>query len=161
MNLYVGNLSPTTTEENLKELFSEFGSVKSVKIILDPQTGLSKGFGFVEMEEKPAAYDAIDNLDVTYLLGTIISVKEAKNSKTGNRPGGNKPFQKRPGSGYGTNKPGFNSSRPSYGSREGNYKPNDNPGNRFSSDYSLYKNRENFNRQSPDQQNNNYNDLDY
>lgn len=103
MNLYVGNLSPETTEQHLSEIFSEFGKINSVKIIIDSATGLPKGFGFVEMDEKFSAYDAIDNLDATYFMGNIISVKEAKGNKTNNRGGGSKPFQKRQG--------GFNSNR--------------------------------------------------
>jgi RNA recognition motif-containing protein len=109
MNLFVSNLSPETTEQQLEKVFSEFGNINSVKIIIDPQTGLPKGFGFVEMENKFAAQEAIINLDATYLMGTIITVKEARSNKTGNnsgRQGGDRPFQKRSG-GYG--------SRPGYG----------------------------------------------
>jgi len=83
MNLFVGNLNQSTEEEHLKETFSEFGSIKSVKIIMDAATGTSKGFGFVEMEDRFQAYDAIDNLDQTYFMGNIITVKEAKNNKQG------------------------------------------------------------------------------
>lgn len=121
MNLFVGNLSPETTEQNLRDAFSEFGAIVSVKVIIDPQTGVSKGFGFVEMEEKFSAYDAIDNLDVTYFMGSIISVKEAKGNKTNNRPGGNKPFQKRPGTGGPSgNRTGFNSNRSFHNNRDVN-----------------------------------------
>ncbi len=82
MNLFIGNLSPTVTEETLKVLFSEFGVINSVKIITDPITGAPKGFGFVDMEDKYHAKDAITHLDFTYLEGNIISVKEANNSKS-------------------------------------------------------------------------------
>jgi len=142
MNLFVGNLSPETTELQLKTAFSEFGAIKSVKIIIDPQTGMPKGFGFVEMEERRDGYEAITNLDMTYLQGTIISVKEAKNSKQqsgGNRQGGgNRNFQKRPG--------GFNPNRQSgsYGERRSN----------FNSDRPVYSRRPNFNNDSN-------NNLDY
>jgi RNA recognition motif-containing protein len=78
MNLYVGNLSPETRENDLRQLFSEFGEVVSAKILIDPATGLPRGFGFVEMADKYHGYDAINNLDMTYLQGNIISVKEAK-----------------------------------------------------------------------------------
>lgn len=86
MNLFVGNLSPDTSEADLKKAFSEFGNIVSVKILIDPTTGMPRGFGFVEMAGKTEAYDAMLNLDCTYLKGTIISVKEAK-PKAG--PGGN------------------------------------------------------------------------
>ncbi len=125
MNLYVGNLSPETTEQHLSEIFSEFGKINSVKIIIDSATGLPKGFGFVEMDEKFSAYDAIDNLDATYFMGNIISVKEAKGNKTNNRGAGSKPFQKRQG--------GFNSNRGSSGGynqnrNSGGYNSNRNSG---------------------------------
>ena len=98
MNLYVGNLNPETTEDSLRKIFSEFGEIVSVKIIREPETGVSKGFGFVEMADKFHAFDAIDNIDMTYFEGQVISVREAK-GKTGggnqrggggfNRGGGN------------------------------------------------------------------------
>ncbi|MBS1782166.1 MAG: hypothetical protein JSS78_03800 [Bacteroidetes bacterium] len=126
MNLFVGNLSPEVTEQTLRNAFSEFGVITSLKIIIDPQTGMPKGFGFVEFEDRRSGYEAITNLDMTYLEGTVISVKEAKNSKQqsgGNSYGAGKPFQKRPG-GFNNNRQGnsnfrerrdnFNSDRPTY-----------------------------------------------
>jgi cold-inducible RNA-binding protein len=133
MNLFVGNLSPETTEQALKDLFVEFGAVTSAKVIIDPQTGMPKGFGFVEMEEKFSAYDAIDNLDATFFQGTIISVKEAKSNKQAARPGtggGNRPFQKRPGgfqqrsSGGGFNPNRQEGYRPNRSSEGGTFNPN-------------------------------------
>ena len=85
MNLYIGNLSNETTDAELRELFSEFGEVVSVKVMRDLATGVCRGFGFVEMENKNVAFDAIDNLDTTFFLGNIISVRETKKSNT---PGG-------------------------------------------------------------------------
>lgn len=100
MNLYVGNLNPATTEDSLRKLFSEFGEIVSVKIIREPETGVSKGFGFVEMADKFHSFDAIDNIDMTYFEGQVISVREAKgktgggggNQRSGgfNRGGGNR-----------------------------------------------------------------------
>src|SRR5580704_4396567 len=110
MNLFVGNLNPETTITNLRPLFSEFGEVVSAKIIIDNATGMSRGFGFVEMADKFQAFDAIDNLDATFFEGNIISVKEAKqnNTNTGGGFGGKKPFKPRsprPGSsGYNYNR---------------------------------------------------------
>ena len=95
MNLFVGNLNPETTAESLRQLFSEFGVVMSSKIIIDKTTGMSRGFGFVEIEDKFHSYDCIDNIDCTFFEGNIISVKEAKGNTTGG--GGNSGgFQKRP-----------------------------------------------------------------
>ena len=108
MNLFVGNLKPETTITDLRTLFSEFGEIVSAKIIYDNATGMSRGFGFVEMADKFQAFDCIDNIDATFFEGNVISVKEAKqnNSKPGNA-GGNKSFRTR------TPRPGgFNSSRP-------------------------------------------------
>lgn len=86
MNLFVGNLNPDTTVTNLRNLFSEFGEIVSAKVIYDNATGMSRGFGFVEMGDRFMAFDAIDNLDATFFEGNIISVKEAKQSNT--KPGG-------------------------------------------------------------------------
>ena len=89
MNLFVGNLSPETSESSLRKLFEQFGEIVSVKIIIDAATGLPKGFGFVEMADKFHSFDAVDNLDMTFFEGSIISVKEAKqNNKSGG--GGNR-----------------------------------------------------------------------
>jgi RNA recognition motif-containing protein len=85
MNLYVGNLNPDTTVNQLRDAFGEFGTVVVAKIIRDPLTGMPKGFGFVEMADKTAAFDAIDNLDGAYLAGNIVTVKEAKSDK-GKKP---------------------------------------------------------------------------
>lgn len=81
MNLFVGNLSPDTTNGDLLKLFTEFGYVLSARVIIDPATGRSRQFGFVSMADRFEAFDAIDNLDKTYFQGQIISVKEAKGSK--------------------------------------------------------------------------------
>src|SRR5580704_19643666 len=97
MNLFVGNLNPETTITNLRKLFSEFGEVVSAKIIFDNATGMSRGFGFVEMADKFHAFDAIDNLDSIFFEGNIISVKEAKQNNTkGGSGGGSKPFKSKP-----------------------------------------------------------------
>ena len=61
--IFVGNLPWKATEEALKALFEPFGKVVSVKIVLDPYTGKSRGFGFVEMEEADGAQNAIRELD--------------------------------------------------------------------------------------------------
>jgi cold-inducible RNA-binding protein len=81
-NLYVGNLSVEVTEEDLKANFSTVGSVLSVKIIKDKYTGLSRGFGFVEMETEEGAQEAIQKFNGGDLLGNIIRVNEARPTKT-------------------------------------------------------------------------------
>lgn len=96
MNLYIGNLSAETTEQDLRNIFAEFGQILVAKIIIDPQTGLSKGFGFVEFDDKFESYEAMDALDMTHFMGNIITVKEAKGNKTAPNKGGRKPFNKKP-----------------------------------------------------------------
>ncbi|MGB8367458.1 MAG: RNA-binding protein [Candidatus Babeliales bacterium] len=77
MNIYVGNLSYSTTEEQLKGLFEEFGQVTSAKIITDKFTGSPRGFAFVEMASADEAQQAIDNLNGKNLEGRDIVVKKA------------------------------------------------------------------------------------
>lgn len=76
--LYVGNLPYSATEEALSEKFSEFGSVESAKLIIDRDTGRSKGFGFVEMGSDAEAQAAIDALDGQDYDGRPMKVNEAK-----------------------------------------------------------------------------------
>jgi RNA recognition motif-containing protein len=81
MNIYVGNLSYDTTEDQLKELFSPFGSVDSVKIITDRFSGQSKGFGFVEMANDSEASEAISSLNSSDFMGRSIKVNTARGRK--------------------------------------------------------------------------------
>lgn len=76
--IYVGNLSYTTTEDELQRVFGEHGPVASVKIIKDQMTGRSKGFAFVEMENEEDAQKAISGLNQTDLSGRTIKVDEAR-----------------------------------------------------------------------------------
>src|SRR2546426_1029985 len=76
--LYVGGLPYSSTEQQLQELFSQQGSVTSVKIITDRYTGQSRGFGFVEMATSEAAQKAITALNGTQLDGRTLTVNEAK-----------------------------------------------------------------------------------
>lgn len=76
--LYVGNLPYTATEDGLKTHFSSAGSVASVKIIMDRETGRSKGFGFVEMESDDGAQSAVSQLDGQEFEGRSLRVSEAK-----------------------------------------------------------------------------------
>lgn len=75
--MFVGNLPFVTSEEELKNLFSQYGNVVAVTIIFDKYTKKSKGFGFVEMETEDEAAAAMQNLDGYELSGRKIAVKEA------------------------------------------------------------------------------------
>ena len=78
MNIYVGNLSYGTTDKELEEIFGAFGTVTSAKVITDKYTSRSKGFGFVEMEDKAAGEDAIKDLDGKDVGGRNLKVNEAR-----------------------------------------------------------------------------------
>ena len=78
MKLYVGNMSFSTTEADLKEAFSAFGTVDSVSIINDRDTGRSKGFGFVEMNNNDEAQAAMHELDGKQLGDRTLKVNEAR-----------------------------------------------------------------------------------
>ena len=77
MNIYVGNLSFSTTSTELEELFGQYGAVDSASVINDRETGRSRGFGFVEMEDS-AGKTAIEELDGTDMGGRNLKVNEAR-----------------------------------------------------------------------------------
>jgi RNA recognition motif-containing protein len=87
--LYVGNLSYGTTDSELRKLFEEYGTVESAQVIVDRDSGRSKGFGFVEMsngQEAPAAIDALNGQEVG---GRALTVNEARpREDRGGRSGG-------------------------------------------------------------------------
>jgi len=78
MNIYVGNLPYSTTDDDLRTAFGEYGEVTSVNVISDKFTGQSKGFGFVEMADNSAADAAIKGLNETPMGGRNIKVNEAR-----------------------------------------------------------------------------------
>ena len=78
MRLYVGNLAYSVTNETLESLFAQYGAVKSAQVIMDRDTGRSKGFGFVEMADDNAARDAIKGLNETQQDGRPLTVNEAR-----------------------------------------------------------------------------------
>ena len=78
MNIYVGNLSRETTEEDLRQVFEVFGQVTSVNVVMNKFTGESRGFGFVEMPVQAAARAAIDGLNGTEVKGRPLTVNEAR-----------------------------------------------------------------------------------
>lgn len=107
MNIYVGNMNFNLGNEDLFNLFSQFGQVTTAKIIMDRETGRSKGFGFVEMENDEEALKAIASLNESDVQGRKLIVNEARpQDKSGGGGGG---FKKRSfggGGGGGYNKGG-------------------------------------------------------
>jgi len=86
--LYVGNLPFSSTEDDLRAVFERHGSVDSVNVITDRETGRPRGFAFVEMSEESAASDAIRALDGSDLGGRSIRVNEAQERQRGGGGGG-------------------------------------------------------------------------
>lgn len=100
MNIYVGNLSWNTREEDLREAFEAFGEVSSVSIITDRETNKSRGFGFVEMPSDSEAREAINALNGTDMGGRNLTVNEARPREErggggGQRGGGRGDFGRR------------------------------------------------------------------
>jgi RNA recognition motif-containing protein len=90
MNIYVGNLSFDTTEDQLRQAFEGYGEVTSVKIVDDQHSGRSRGFGFVEMSSDEEGQKAIDGLNGQDMDGRELNVNQAKpRERSGNRSGGN------------------------------------------------------------------------
>ena len=94
--LYVGNLSYNIRDDDLQQAFAQYGSVSSAKVMMDRDTGRSKGFGFVEMGSDPEAQAAINGMNGQALDGRAIVVNEARPREE--RPGG---FGGSRGGGYG------------------------------------------------------------
>jgi RNA recognition motif-containing protein len=95
MNIYVGNLSWQMTDEDLRTLFEQYGSVTSAKIVKDKVSGRSKGFGFVEMPEDSEAQNALSSLYESEVMGRKIIVNEAQPKPQGGPGGGGGGFKKR------------------------------------------------------------------
>ena len=90
MKILVRNLTRNTSEAELRDLFSAYGTVQSCTLVLDNDTGISKGFGFVEMPKPGEAKSAIKNLNGSDLAGSKIRVKKAEplhNQDNSNEPG--------------------------------------------------------------------------
>ncbi|MFT4553516.1 MAG: RNA recognition motif-containing protein [Chlamydiales bacterium] len=77
MKLFVGSLPYEFSDEDLRELFADFGEVVSAKVILDRETGRSRGFGFVELSSNSEGTEAIDSLNESNVGGRSIVVKQA------------------------------------------------------------------------------------
>ncbi|MBA2689626.1 MAG: RNA-binding protein [Burkholderiales bacterium] len=82
MKIFVGNLSPGITEDDLRQAFAVYGQVTAVSIVNDRFTGVSKGFGFVEMPGKAASLAAITGLNYQDLKGQPLKVNEARDPPT-------------------------------------------------------------------------------
>jgi len=104
--IYVGNLPYSVTDASLKSNFAEFGGVSSAKVMMDRDTGQSKGFGFVEMESAECAQAAIQGLNGVSVDGRVIVVSLAKPRESRSAPGAYSATgyraSNRPDVGYGT-----------------------------------------------------------
>ncbi|NLE29296.1 MAG: RNA-binding protein [Phycisphaerae bacterium] len=95
MKIYVGNLPYDTTDEQLHELFSEFGQILSTAVIMDRVSGRSRGFGFVEMANDAEAENAIEVLHQKDFNGRALTVNKAQPKENRPRPTGNGNFRER------------------------------------------------------------------
>ncbi|MEI6429887.1 MAG: RNA-binding protein [Pseudanabaena sp. ELA607] len=86
MSIYVGNLSYDVTQEDVKSVFGEYGTVKRVQLPTDRETGRPRGFGFVEMSNEAEETAAINALDGAGWMGRDIKVNKANPIEKGNRP---------------------------------------------------------------------------
>ena len=108
--LYVGNLSYNIRDDDLQQAFAQFGTVNSAKVMMDRDTGRSKGFGFVEMGSDPEAQAAINAMNGQALDGRAIVVNEARPREE--RPGG---YRGGGGGGYGGGGGGYGGGGGGYG----------------------------------------------
>jgi RNA recognition motif-containing protein len=81
MNIYIGNLAYQTTEETLKTIFAEFGDIENAKVIKDRNSGMSKGYGFIEMPSNSEADQAIKALNGKFIDGRNIKVNPADSGR--------------------------------------------------------------------------------
>ncbi|WP_423126290.1 RNA recognition motif domain-containing protein [Gaoshiqia sp. Z1-71] len=121
MNIFVGNLNYSVTEDDLREIFEEYGELSSVKLITDKFTGKSKGFGFVEMADATEAKKAIEELNGAEVEGRSMVVNESIEKKRDNNT-------RRPGGGGGGGFRGGNTrgggGNGGYGRRDNNFRSN-------------------------------------
>jgi RNA recognition motif-containing protein len=94
INIYVGNLPYSVRDEQLRDMFTEFGTVASAKVVMDRETNRSKGFGFVEMEDKSAAEAAIEAMNNKDMGGRPLRVNEARPRESSPRGGGGGGFRR-------------------------------------------------------------------
>ncbi len=115
--LYVGNLAYSVRDQDLQDAFSEFGAVSSAKVMMDRETGRSKGFGFVEMGSDAEAQSAINGLNGQPVAGRAIVVNEARPREE--RPAGFRSPYGGGGAGGGGNGGGYGGGGAGGGRREG------------------------------------------
>ena len=131
MNIYISNLSYDVTDKDLNDIFSDYGTVTSAKVIMDRETGRSWGFGFVEMASDEEARKAIAELDQAEYVGKTIRVNEARpktdRPRTGGGFGGNRGGGGRGGFNGGGNRGGNREG----GNREGGYNSERKSSNRW------------------------------
>lgn len=108
MNIFVANLFFGIDSDRLRDIFSPYGNVASAKVIMDKETGRSKGFGFVEMNDASEAQNAIQHLNGATIDGKELVVKESQpqEGKSRSGGGGGRPFQPR-NNGGGGNRGGY------------------------------------------------------
>ena len=111
MNLYISNLSYNIPDEDLRLLFADYGEITSAKVIMDRETGRSRGFGFVELSDDELAKKAIEELNQASYDGKVINITEARPREDRGDRGGR--FNNNRGGGYGSNRGG------GYGSNRG------------------------------------------
>lgn len=111
MNLYISNLSYNISDEDLRLLFADYGEITSAKVIMDRETGRSRGFGFVELSDDELAKKAIEELNQASYDGKVINITEARPRENRGDRGGR--FNNNRGGGYGSNRGG------GYGSNRG------------------------------------------
>ena len=111
MNLYISNLSYNISDEDLRLLFADYGEITSAKVIMDRETGRSRGFGFVELSDDELAKKAIEELNQASYDGKVINITEARPREDRGDRGGR--FNDNRGGGYGSNRGG------GYGSNRG------------------------------------------
>jgi RNA recognition motif-containing protein len=78
MNIYIGNIPLHTTEEDIKQLFHPYGTIHTMQIIMDEQSGQSKGFGFIEMADEEEGVRAVSELNGINLLGNFLEIKHVR-----------------------------------------------------------------------------------
>ena len=111
MNLYISNLSYNISDEDLRQLFADYGEITSAKVIMDRETGKSRGFAFVELSDDELAKKAIEELNQASYDGKVINITEARPREDRGDRGGR--FNNNRGGGYGSNRGG------GYGSNRG------------------------------------------
>jgi RNA recognition motif-containing protein len=122
MNIFVANIERKVTDEQLQELFAQHGEIASLKLIKDRDTGVSKGYAFVEMPNDDEAQKAIDALNEYELEGRALAVNEARPKTEYKKSGGGGGGYKGGGGGYKGGGGGGGYNKGGYGGGDGGYK---------------------------------------